>query len=115
MPQLTLTTNLKRCDTDLTAIRKTLSANLAQWLGKPEDYCMILLQFDADLCFAGTDEPAATVEMASLGLAGEAIPKLTKAIYSCLEALLPLDPSRVYIRFISPPRSHWAWNGKTFG
>ena len=115
MPQIALTTNLEKSDQEKADFRKRLSSHAADMLNKPESYCMIITQFGCQMSFAGTDEPTATVEVSSLGLADEDIPGITQSLFNFLHSALDLQPSRVYIRFSSPPRSHWAWNEKTFG
>ena len=114
MPQITLITN-QRSPEDSAAFRKQLSEQLAQWLTKPESYCMVHTQFTTGLSFAGTEEPAATVEVASLGMNDDQPANLTPLIGEFLQSTLGVSPDRLYIRFSSPPRTHWGWNGKTFG
>ena len=113
MPQITLTTN-QEDPQDPVAFRGLLSKKLAEWLGKPEDYSMVHTQFSSGLSFAGTEEPAASVTISSLGLEAEGLADLTKTVCSFIQEELRIDPARIYIRFTSPPRTHWGWNGKTF-
>ncbi|MCZ6675354.1 MAG: phenylpyruvate tautomerase MIF-related protein [Verrucomicrobia bacterium] len=115
MPQITLITNLEYSPNEQVAFRKQLSAKLAQWLNKPEAFCMVVANFGSGVAFAGTDDPAATIEISSLGLPEESLSELTQDICTFMNTSLQIDPARLYVRFFSPPRTHWGWNGKTFG
>ncbi len=114
MPQISVITNQPK-PTDGASLRKQLSSQLAEWLNKPEAYCMVHTQFDAGLSFGGTEEAAATVELASLGLSEDQPALLSPLICGFLTENLGIDPNRIYIRFDSPARTHWGWNKKTFG
>lgn len=76
---------------------------------------MIHTEFGAGLPFGGSAEFAATLEIASLGLSDDQPKQLSPLICEFLQTELGLSPDRVYIRFSSPPRTHWGWNSKTFG
>ncbi|QXD23408.1 hypothetical protein F7C95_15975 [Opitutia bacterium ISCC 51] len=114
MPQISVITNQPK-PKDEASLRKQLSSQLAEWLNKPESYCMVHTQFDAGLSFGGTEEPAATVELASLGLSEDQPAQLTPLICDFLLQQLNIEATRVYIRFDSPARTHWGWDKKTFG
>lgn len=84
-------------------------------LGKREASVQALVTAGVALLHGGTDEPAATVELKSLGLQEDACPALSKAICEFLEAELGIPGTRVYIEFVSPARAMFGWNGGTFG
>lgn len=115
MPQITLTTNLEKSTEEGAAIRRKLSKSLSLWLGKPESYCMVITHFGVGMTFDGSEAPAASADISSLGLPEEDLPELTQSVCSFLHTHLRIDPSRAYVRFTVPPRTHWGWNGKTFG
>jgi phenylpyruvate tautomerase PptA (4-oxalocrotonate tautomerase family) len=114
MPQISVITN-QPAPQDTVSLRKQLSSNLAEWLNKPEAYCMVHTQFESGLSFGGTEEPAASVELASLGLSELQPAQLAPIICNFLHRELGIEPSRIYIRFDSPARTHWGWDSKTFG
>ena len=114
MPQISVITN-QPAPQDATAFRKELSEKLADWLSKPESYCMVHTQFASGLSFAGTEAPAATVELASLGLADDQPAQLSPLICGFLRESLGIQPNRIYIRFDAPARTHWGWDSRTFG
>ena len=116
MPLLRVTTNQSMATTEARAdfLAKS-SAELAGWLGKPERYCMVALQTGADLLFAGSDEPAALVELASLGLPEDRTGELSAAVCALLEEQLGVPPDRVYVHFQDVARHMWGTNATTFG
>lgn len=114
MPQIAIITNQPTPENSA-AFRKQLSERLAEWLHKPEAYCMVHTQFETGLSFAGNEDPAATVEVASLGMTDDQPAQLTPQIGDWIRANLGIPLDRIYICFAAPPRTHWGWNGKTFG
>lgn len=113
MPLLTLTTNCVIADK--ARICSELSQHAAAMLGKPESYVMVLVRDQQTMSFAGNDDPAALLELKSLGL-----PELQTAVYSeqlcnLVSQQLPVPASRIYIEFSSPERHMWGWDKRTFG
>ena len=90
------------------------SSLIAKELGKPERYVMVELAENPLLLFAGTDEPAAYVELKSIGLPAAKTQALSEVISALLEAEAGISPSRIYIEFIDAKGSFWGWNGSTF-
>ncbi|MFB6261521.1 MAG: phenylpyruvate tautomerase MIF-related protein, partial [Thiohalorhabdaceae bacterium] len=69
MPFLRIATNQGLATTEARVdFLRQASRWLADHLGKPEGYCMVTLDTGVSLLFAGSDEPAAFAELASLGL-----------------------------------------------
>lgn len=95
---------------------RELSRELATRLGKPERYVMTLLQSDVPMTFAGEAEPAAYVEVKSIGaLGGDQPRRLSAALCELLERHLQVKADRIYISFEDVPAQLWGWNGGTFG
>ena len=115
MPLLSLITNIDTSPEEQIDLRNRLSSFMAEQLNKPEDFCMTITQFGIGTTFGGSEEPTASLELSSLGLEEDLLPELTQLLCHFLEETLNLDPKRIYIRYTSPERSHWGWNGKTFG
>ena len=116
MPLLRLTTNQEMATTEARAdFLRQASAQLAELLGKPEAYCMVTLDTGASLLFAGTDEPAAFAELASLGLPADATKRLSAALCDLVQEGLGVAPGRVYIHFQDVERPMWGTNRTTFG
>jgi phenylpyruvate tautomerase PptA (4-oxalocrotonate tautomerase family) len=91
------------------------SAKTAELLTKPEGYVMVSLETGRDLLFAGSDEPAALVELASLGLPQGHTKELSGAICTFLQNRLGVPAERIYIHFQDVERHMWGTNGTTFG
>lgn len=114
MPYLSIQTNLNIPDESARRIVAKASAKLADLLGKPERYVMVNLIGDATLIFAGSGDPAAYVELKSIGLPENQTQHLSETLCSFLRQELDIDPQRVYIEFIDIPRKFWGWNNSTF-
>ncbi len=114
MPLMQLKTNVSSEQSDRNRVAARLSSVVADMLGKPEDYVMVDVVPDATLVFAGTDDPAAFVALASLGLDEQRTTEYSGSICELLHEELGIDPSRVYIAFSSPDRHMWGYNNGTF-
>lgn len=114
MPLLRLATNVAIPAVERPALLARASRTVAGLLGKPESYVMILLEDGRDLLFAGTAEPAAYLELKSLGLPEARTPEFSRALCGLLEETLGIAPDRVFIEFASPPRHLFGWNNATF-
>ena len=90
------------------------SQKIANELGKPERYVMVELTVNPSMLFGGTDEPAAYVELKSIGLPAGQIKPLSQTLSSLLETSAGIAPSRIYIEFTDVKGSCWGWNGSTF-
>jgi len=114
MPTLRILTNVQVPAEVRAGLLKRASGTVAELLGKPESYVMVVLEAGRDLIFAGSAAPAAYLELKSLGL-----PELKTAHYSrvlcdLLDESLGIPAERVYIEFAAPPRHLFGWNGGTF-
>jgi phenylpyruvate tautomerase len=113
MPLLSIETNTP-LPANTEGLTAELSAAMAEWLGKPEDYVMVRLRHNPDMRFSGTAEPMAYCEMKSIGLPEGRTAELSRALCERLEQRLAIAPDRVYIEFTDAPRRFWGWNGATF-
>ncbi|MDQ6966087.1 MAG: phenylpyruvate tautomerase MIF-related protein [Mariprofundaceae bacterium] len=112
MPFLSVQTNVPVDDEN--ALIKRLSLQAAELLGKPESYVMGHLQAGASLCFAGSCDAAAYVQLKSLGLPEAQTADFSGRLCRVLQDEIGLDASRIYIEFSAPERHMWGWNGGTF-
>jgi phenylpyruvate tautomerase len=112
MPYLRVETNVELQAERRKALLSLLSTRLAETLGKPEAYMMVQLSSGVDLAFAGSLEPAAYVELKSIGLAETQ--QLSRFICGLLQSELGVSPQRIYIEFIDIPPKYWGWNNSTF-
>jgi len=114
MPLLSIRTNASIEDSAKQQILGRVSGRVAELLGKPEQYVMVVLEADVLMLFGGSSDPAACLNLKSLGLPVERTGDLSAALCDLMHHELNIDPSRVYIGFSSPDRSMWGWNGRTF-
>ena len=112
MPLLSLKTNAtvenpqETCD--------SLSRLTAEILGKPESYVMVLVQDQQDMIFSGTHEPAALVELKSLGLPEDKTGDFSDKLCAHVNMLTGIAANRIYIEFSGPARHMWGWDHHTF-
>ncbi len=112
MPVLTLSTNSRKEFSQETL--SDLSTAVAKMLGKPESYVMVQLQYNAQMLFAGSDEPLAYVELKSIALPHEHTTELSATLCDLIAAELNIPQDRIYIEFSDLQRHLFGWNGKTF-
>ncbi len=111
MPMLSL-----KCTQEISDdLKRELSAAVAETLGKPEQYVMVVVE-KASMLMSGEKGDAAYVEVKSIGgLNGTVNATLTKKICSLLHDLLLIPSERIYVTFQSVERDYWGWNGSMFG
>jgi hypothetical protein len=114
MPTLRILTNAEVFPEDRPALLARASRTVAELLGKPESYVMVLLEDGRVMLFAGTRAPAAYLELKSLGLAETRTAAYSRALCDLLSGALGIPAERVYIEFSAPPAHLFGWNGGTF-
>lgn len=115
MPMVGLQTSAKLSEEQKQGLLKGLSSYTAQTLGKPERYVMVVGQ-PASILMAGTDQPAAFVEVRSIGgLSGDVTRTLSAGICRILKEEAGIEGDCVYINFMDIAADAWGWNGSTFG
>lgn len=94
---------------------KTLSASLANHLGKPESYVMTSFEPEVAMTFGGTSDPTCYIEIKSVGTMS---PTQTKAMSQefckTIQESLGVASNRTYIEFADAKGSMWGWNSSTF-
>ncbi|XP_066355260.1 uncharacterized protein [Miscanthus floridulus] len=115
MPCLNVSTNVNLEGVDTSAILAEASKSVADIIGKPEAYVMVVLKGSVPMAFGGTQEPAAYGELVSIGgLNPNVNKKLSAGIASILESKLSVPKSRFYLKFNDSKGSDFGWNGSTF-
>lgn len=114
MPTLIIKTNASIAPNTAEPMIKRASARVAELLGKPERYVMVILEPTPTMCFGGDTSPLAFLELKSLGLPEDRTPELSAALCSLLQDALGIAPDRVYIEFASPPRHLFGFDSRTF-
>ncbi|WP_295391354.1 phenylpyruvate tautomerase MIF-related protein [uncultured Thiodictyon sp.] len=114
MPTLRILTNTQIPAAERANLMAHASRTVADLLGKPEAYVMVILEDGRDLLFAGTASPAAYLELKSIGLAELRTTHYSQVLCDLLVASLDIPAERIYIEFAAPPRHLFGWNGGTF-
>ena len=82
MPTLRLLTNVEIAADSRPELMARTSRTVAELLGKPESYVMVILESGRDLLFAGTADPAAYLELKNLGLPESRTPEFSRPLWS---------------------------------
>lgn len=115
MPLIKLQTSVAIPEPRRIPVLTACSKVLAETTGKPEKYCMAVLESGA-IVMAGKQAMAAFVDIRGIGGLTPHVNKgLTKALCDLLQRELQIDPGNVYITFTDVPATNWGWNGSTFG
>lgn len=97
------------------ALLETLSAKLAQHLGKPESYVMAAFEPAIQMTFAGTAGPACYMEVKSIGtMTPTQTTAMSQDFCQEVEEKLGVPPNRTYIEFTDARGNMWGWNSSTF-
>lgn len=115
MPLLSIRTNTTMNNEQAEQLAQAASKLAADMLGKPESYVMTLIQPGQQLLFAGSAEPAAHLELKSLGLPEDQTREYSATLCSFVEQQLKIPAARTYIEFSNGQRHMWGWNNSTFG
>jgi len=114
MPTLRILTNATVPTEDRAGLLAQASETVAKMLGKPESYVMVILEDSRDMLFAGTADPAAYLELKSLGLTEGKAADYSRTLCDLLGTTLGIPAGRIYIEFAAPPARLFGWNGGTF-
>lgn len=114
MPLIRVETNV---DVDARRVKETASALsrlAADLLGKPESYVMAVFEPGKALCFGGSHDPAAFVQLHSIGLPEDRTPDFSRELCTFLQSALDVPSERIYIDFADIERHLFGWDGRTF-
>ena len=88
---------------------------ISQETEKSLDFVMVLVESGAKVSFGGKADPAAYIEVKSVGgFSSDVTSKLSERLSVLVESELSIPKDRVYIEFQASERHLWGWNGKTF-
>jgi phenylpyruvate tautomerase len=94
---------------------KELSSAIAETIGKPEKYVMVVLD-SADILMSAEKGGAAYAEVKSIGGLDRVVNhELTMKLCVLLNDHLGIASDRIYVTFQSVAADHWGWNQSTFG
>lgn len=112
MPVFVVNTNVSQVPDNFKQLATDV---IAKSLSKPVSYIAVQVNAKQDLCFGGTNEPAALCELTSIGaLSVEANKRHSKALMDLLKQQLKVEPSRAYITFRNTASSDIGYSGTTF-
>lgn len=98
------------------ATMKSLSGAVAEILGKPESYVMVVLEPETPMLFAAGAEPAAFAEVRSVGqVSADQSRSLSARICEIMGAEAGIDSGRVFVNCAGVDGAMWGFDGRTFG
>lgn len=115
MPYLTVATNAEFSEETGRTFSKEASKAVAAGTGKPEQYVMVKLDGGQPLLFAGTDAPAAFMEVKSIGFPAHGVRGLAAALCDLVAKHLGVPGERTYAVFTDVKASLWGQDGEMFG
>ena len=113
MPFIQINTSSKSVVENDDLLQKDISKMIAVLTGKPENYVMTMIQRDAKMTFAGSDEPCCFIKVKSIGSLAPA--SMSKCLCELIASKTNINTNRIYIEFIDVEASHWGFNSSTFG
>ena len=114
MPYLKIETNERLDEATAQELLKKATAFAARLLGKPEKWIMVTIYQGKPMIFDANTQPAAFVELKSIGLTQDTCAELSRALCDFLKRELGIEPERVYIEFWDINGKMFGWNGTTF-
>ncbi len=100
---------------DAPTLLKSLSAELAQELRKPEAYVMLSLSRTAEMSFGGSAAPCCYAALKNIGTFTPAqTESLSALLCSRLADGLGVPKARIYIEFVDAKAHLWGFDGGTF-
>ena len=113
MPFIRVDTNLAVSAGQAEQLKRLLGQAIEVIPGKSEAWLMVEVEGEKALWMAGSDAPAAMVEVSVYGGAGGGeYSQLTGRVCDALEGVLDIPGSRVYVKYAET--EHWGWNGSNF-
>jgi len=113
MPYLAITTNVPLAAECESALAAEISKILGEQLKKPQSFVMVSVQPVRVLRFAGSEEPAAFLDLKSIGLPND-LSDISLALTQTVGRHTGIPASRVFIAFADISSSRWAHEGDTF-
>ncbi|XP_043707134.1 macrophage migration inhibitory factor homolog [Telopea speciosissima] len=99
MPCLNLSTNVSLDGLDTAPLVSEAIKAIANIIGRPESYVMVLLKGSIPITFNGNEEPAAFAELISMGgIDSDVKRKLIAEIGTILETKLSIPKSRFFFK-----------------
>ena len=113
MPFIQINTSSKSVVENDDLLQKDISKMIAVLTGKPENYVMTMIQRDAKMTFAGSDEPCCFIKVKSIGSLDPS--SMSKSLCEFISSKTNINANRIYIEFSDVKATNWGFNGSTFG
>jgi phenylpyruvate tautomerase len=115
MPYLSLLTNAGVADARHSELLGAASRVVASQLSKPENYVMVSIATGQRLVFAGSEEPAAFMELRSIGLPDAKRGSLFMELTELIAEFCGIARDRIFLVMVDVDAKLWGYDGKTFG
>ncbi|MEM9540095.1 MAG: phenylpyruvate tautomerase MIF-related protein [Cyanobacteria bacterium P01_E01_bin.42] len=94
---------------------ESLSAKLAQHLGKSENYVMTAFEGEVPMTFGGTPDRVCFLEVKNIGtMKPEQTKTMSQDFCQTIARVLDVPSDRIYIEFADAQRHLWGWKETTF-
>jgi len=115
MPYLSMITNARVADARQSELLAAASRIVASRLGKPESYVMVSIVPGQRLAFAGSEEPAAFLELRSIRFPDAKRGSLCTALTDLITEFCGIATDRIFLVMVDVDPKLWGHDGKTFG
>lgn len=115
MPYLSIFTNVRVADSSQSELLAAASRTVASQLGKPENYVMVSIAPAQRLAFAGSEEPAAFLELRSIRLPDAKRDSLCAELTNLIAEFCGVARDRIFLVMVDVDAKLWGHEGKTFG
>ena len=115
MPYLSILTNARLADARHSELLAAASRIVASQLSKPENYVMVSIAPSQRLAFAGNEEPAAFLELRSIGLPDTKRGSLCAVLTDLIAEFCGIARDRIFLLMVDVDAKLWSHDGKTFG
>jgi len=115
MPYLAVSTNAELSTEATNLFLQEASHAIAAGTGKPEQYVMVKLATGQPLLFAGTNEPAALLEVKSIGFPADGFEGIAASLSKLVSKYLHVHGERTYVVFEDVKAAMWGQGGEMFG
>jgi phenylpyruvate tautomerase len=115
MPYLSIFTNARVADARQSELLAAASRVVASQLGKPESYVMVSMVAGQRLAFAGSEEPAAFLELRSIRFPDAKRSSLCTELTDLIAEFCGIARDRIFLVMADVDAKLWGHDGKTFG
>ena len=113
MPYFSIETNRQIDNKMNEELMQKASTFLSEMLGKPEQVIMVTIKQGMPYIFGSTNDPAAFVQIKSLGLDRDRCSEFSDKVCAFLETEAGIPRDRAFIEFIDIDGKIFGWNGRT--